>query len=186
MKLSLFLTLVIAGTMGHYTYPGAGSPYGQQQGLFIPQVSEIKNISSANDVIYTRFCKAVCMLYVPESKTCGLNNEVYLNDCQARCDRVGTDAARLMFNSKCCCTPGTEYIDSSWVLGDGDSNAVGVRSASFCVSTTATTTTNINGKINVFAIPPCLQTCLGIDGLSDLKFVDQTKTFTVECDDGRA
>ena len=189
MKQTLFIVLLIAPLWSNLTYPGANSIYGSQQGLFIPQVNEIKNISSANDVLYTRFCKAVCALYVPESKTCGLNNQVYLNDCQARCDRVGTDKARLMFNEKCCCNPGTEYIDNQWVLGTATasgvdpSQAANVRSSSFCVSMKSPSST-LTGYVNVFAIPSCLKTCLGIDNMRDLKFLDTTVTYTEECDDG--
>ena len=193
MKQFALLALFVLGISTHTTYPGFGSPYGSQQGLFIPQVSEIKNISSANDVLYTRFCKAVCMLYVPIKKTCGLNNEVYLNDCQARCDRVGTDANRLMFNDKCCCLPGSEYIDSAWALGATttspalSSETASVKSSSFCVSMAARTTGSaVTGKINIFAIPQCLRQCLGIDDMADLKFVDNTITYSNECDDGIA
>ena len=190
MKPIIFFALAIIGISSQTTYPGFGSPYGSQQGLFVPQVSEIKNISSANDVLYTRFCKAVCMLYVPIKKTCGLNNEVYLNECQARCDRVSVDDDRLMFNEKCCCLPGSEYIDSAWALGVNtttlNSNSANVRSSSFCVSVQNTTTAPITGRVNVFAIPQCLSQCLGIDDMSDLKFVDTTKTYLNICDDGLA
>jgi hypothetical protein len=192
MKQFALLALFVLGISTHTTYPGFGSPYGSQAGLFIPQVSQVKNISSANDVLYTRFCKAVCMLYVPIKKTCGLNNEVYLNDCQARCDRVGTDANRLMFNEKCCCLPGSEYIDSAWALGANNttvtptlnSESPNVKSSSFCISMPARDTTTIKGNINIFAIPQCLRQCLGIDDKSDLKFVDNTVTYSTKCDDG--
>ena len=198
MKQILFFSALIATISCHVTYPGTGSPYGSQQGLFIPQVTRVQSISSATDVIYTRFCKAVCMLYVPEEKTCGLNNYVYLNDCQARCDRMGTDKTRLMFNDKCCCTPGSEYIDSAWAKGNNfasngttilNSDDPTIKSSSFCVSTTASPlggASTVTGKINVFAIPPCLTSCLGITSVGDLKFVDQTKTYVAECDDGVA
>ena len=193
MKQTLCIVLLISSMWSHMTYPGPNSIYGSQQGLFIPQVNEIKNISNANDVMYTRFCKAVCMLYVPWSKTCGLNNEVYLNDCQARCDRVSTDQSRLMFNEKCCCNPGSEYIDAQWVLagttasGVDPSAAANVVSSSFCVSAYQGITRNgltPTGGVNVFAIPACLKTCLGIDDMRDLKFLDNTITYTQECDDG--
>ena len=191
MKQIIFLTLAIIGIATHTTYPGFGSPYGSQQGLFVPQVTEIKSISSANDVLYTRFCKAVCMLYVPMKKTCGLNNEVYYNECQARCDRISVDDARLMFNDKCCCLPGSEYIDSSWVLADNDlaaspvvtSEAGQIKSSSFCISKLSPATA-ITGNINIFAIPPCLSTCLGIDSKADLKFIGDSSAFVEKCDDG--
>ena len=190
MKQILFLSVFIAAISSHVTYPGANSPYGRQSGLFIPQVQPVQSVSSSNDVIYTRFCKAVCSLYVPEEITCGLNNRIYMNDCQARCDRVGTDSNRLMFNKKCCCVPGTEYIDSAWAKGTntgGNSDDANVRSSSFCISTEpsdgASTQT---GKINIFAIPPCIATCLDINDIGDLKFVDTTKTYVAECDDGVA
>ena len=185
MKHFLLLTLLAVAISGHVTYPGPGSPYGGQQGLFIPQIHKVQNISSADDVVYTRFCKAICMLYVPIEMTCGLNNEVYLNDCQARCDRVSTDSSRLMFNNKCCCSPGSEYIDSAWANNSNTpaSTDPSIKSSSFCVSVAATTALTGGGKINVFAIPPCLVECLGIDDKGDLKFVDTTKTYFNECDD---
>ena len=189
------MVLISAPVWSHLTYPGPNSLYGSQQGLFIPQVSEIKNISNANDVMYTRFCKAVCMLYVPWSKTCGLNNEVYLNDCQARCDRVSTDQSRLMFNEKCCCNPGSEYIDAQWASatatagGVDPSQAANLVSSSFCVSIYENETQGglaRTGGVNIFAIPPCLKTCLGIDNMRDLKFLDNTiGSYKEECDDGQ-
>ena len=190
MKQIILSALLVLEILSHTTYPGMGSPYGSQVGMFVPQISPVQNITSAGDVIYNRFCKAVCMLYVPIEKTCGLNNEVYLNDCQARCDRISTDKARLMFNEKCCCSLGTEYVDAAWVLGTANtvthSETSTVKSSSFCVSTSVPGTTPITGYINVFAVPPCIAECLGISNIADLKYVDNTKTYYNVCDDGIA
>ena len=188
MKQTLLIILLSAPLLGHLTYPTQNSIYGSQQGLFIPQISQVQAVSNTSgngsSVLYTLFCKAVCMLYVPKNETCGLNNQVYFNDCQARCDRVGTDQNRLMFNKKCCCNPGSEYIDSQWISNTaGTSSASTNVSSSFCVHT-STSTNTVSGGINVFAIPPCLKTCLDIDSVADLKFLDTTRTFTAGCEDG--
>ena len=185
MKQTLLIFLFFFSAQTHMTYPGGRSPYGTQQGLFLGQISKVQH-SDTEDVVYIRFCKAICMLYVPEDMTCGYNNQVYLNDCQAKCDRIDTDKSRLMFNNKCCCSPGTEYVDSAWVRGDNlpASSDPTIKSASFCVSIKPSNTSVISGNINIFAIPPCLASCLGINDKNDLKYVDNSIVTFNECDDG--
>ena len=176
------------------------SPYGTQGvGAYLPYLSPVQTpavtatSTTTSSVVFTRICKAICGMHIPENITCGLNNQIYMNDCQAACDRIGTDQTRLMFNKKCCCVPGSEYIDSAWARGTDVgpvnstlvSNDPSIVSSSFCASVLPSETpTVLTGKINVFAIPPCLRTCLGINALSDLKFVDTSRTYVAECDDG--
>ena len=180
IKQSITLAILLLSASCHYSYPGTGSPYGSGQGLFIPQIHEVSSHSTANDVVYTRFCKAVCYLYVPLAKTCGLNNTVYDNACQARCDRVGVDATRLKFNDKCCCAGESHKVDAWWATGANNAVAASPVASSFCISTLVSNTSTTS-YVNVFAIPSCLATCLDIDDSGDLEYLDSTRTYTTNC-----
>ena len=169
----------------HTTYPSHNSLYGSQQGLFVPGIQEIRNVQDSSDVIYNRFCKAICRLYVPIKKTCGLNNKIYDNDCEARCDRIGTDITRLKFNEKCCCSGGSHKIDASFALGT-ENGPHELGSAAVCVYVSAETPTggaSSNAYVNVFAVPNCVAECLGIDAKADLEFSDNSKTYYDGCSD---
>ena len=85
-------------------------PTHQHAGIFLPPIQKVKH-NQPEDVLFTRYCKAICYLYVPIEKTCGTNNRVYENECQAKCDRVNADSTRLFFNQKCCCSNGSQQID---------------------------------------------------------------------------
>ena len=185
LKLLSALALVWAGTLCHMTYPSRGSLYGTQQGLFVPQIHEIKNVENANDVLYTKFCKAICYLYVPLDRTCGTNNQIYENECQARCDRVATDKARLKFNGKCCCPGGSHLVDASFASGDHDGKP-GLLAAATCVHLvrdTGRAAPNQYNYLNVFAIPPCLARCLDIDTKADLEFANKALSYQDGCVD---
>ena len=177
IKATLLVLALSLGTLTHVTYPGRNSPYGSQTGLFVPHIHKVESHTNASDVLYTRFCKAICYLYVPLEKTCGLNNKIYENDCQARCDRVGTDIARLKFNQKCCCSGGSHLIDASFAQFAANSVPTPAPAAT-CVHIASG-----NHLINVFAIPPCISRCLGIDSYGDLEFLDNTLTYIDGCAD---
>ena len=178
IKTLLLLSLSL-GALTHVTYPGYGSPYGSQAGLFIPQIQKVQNLQSSTDVIYSRFCKAICYLYVPLEKTCGLNDKIYENDCQARCDRVGTDINRLKFNNTCCCSGGSHLIDASFASFTVDGTPT-INPAATCVHIQNPGSTDF---INVFAIPKCLSRCLDINSVNDLEFLDKTLTYKLGCMD---
>ena len=177
-----FLHLWLHATC-HVTYPGRGSIYGSQQGLFVPAIHEIKNVENAGDVLYTKFCKAICYLYVPIERTCGLNNKIYENDCQARCDRVGTDKSRLKFNGKCCCPGGSHLVDASFAAGqvDGPPALAGAATCVHIIKPAAAG--GQTNYLNIFAIPPCLARCLDIDSKNDLEYADKTLAYIDGCSD---
>ena len=142
-------------------------------------------MQDSSDVIYNRFCKAICRLYVPIKKTCGLNNKIYANDCEARCDRIGTDISRLKFNEKCCCSGGSHKIDASFALGTNN-GPHGLEPAGFCVYVFADAPneeTSSSAYVNVFAVPNCVAECLGIDSKADLEFTDNSRTYYDGCAD---
>ena len=184
MKAAFILVCLGMAAFSHFTYPGSNSPYGRQQGLFIPSINKV-TAETTNDVVYNRFCKAICYLYVPLLKTCGLNNIVYENECQARCDRVGTDQSRLKFNEKCCCSGGSHKVDASFAKGETDAKAPLTPSA-FCINVPARNSSNVddtNNIMNVFIIPTCIARCLDIDSHSDLEYVDPSRTYKSGCYD---
>jgi hypothetical protein len=171
--------------MSHTTYPSQNSIYGSQQGLFVPHIHEIRNARDSSDVLYNRFCKAICFLYVPHKKTCGTNNKIYINACQAKCDRTGVDDSRLMFNESCCCNGGSHKIDASFAAKatNGVSALGAVGTCVHVASKDDTGTVDNNNLINVFAVPKCIAQCLGIDSKADLEFIDQTRTYLDGCAD---
>jgi hypothetical protein len=185
LKTIYLLLSVCALGLCHTTYPSHHSIYGSQQGLFVPSIQEIRNVKDSSDVIYNRFCKAICFLYVPHKKTCGLNNQIYINDCQAKCDRIGTDINRLKFNEKCCCSGGSHMVDASYAKSELDGVHT-LASAATCVYVKGKSSAGVvssNAYINVFAVPNCIANCLGIDSVSDLEFTDNTRTYTLGCAD---
>ena len=183
-KLVSILVFISATLSQGFPFAPASHGHPHQQGLFLPVIRESTISTNANDVIYIRFCKALCYLYVPHSKTCGSNNIVYENSCMAKCDRVNVDATRLKFNDKCCCNHNSDLVDASWALGA--LNSIDVNTTMFCAHIVVTGT---NGAIvetdyvNVFAIPQCLQTCLGIDDVSDLTTLNSSHTLVNGCTD---
>ena len=117
-----------------------------QYGLFMPQITPY-SATTFDGVIYNKFCKALCCLYVPVEPVCGTNNVVYENACMAKCDRVGVDKTRIRFNNKCCCQAGSDVVQDDINLS----------------------LTLIDDEDNIkFAIPQCIGQCLGIASISDL------------------
>ena len=179
MKLALLLIAIIASTNAQFF--GAPSLYHGPQhshaGIFLPPVRPVSSSHDPSSVAITRFCKAICYLYIGSDKTCGTNNKVYENSCQARCDRVGSDDTRLKFNEKCCCANNSDYIDAEFSVVGTNANDVVIASSNFCVHRAVSATQ----LTNVFAIPQCLRECLDIDSMNDLEFINTTYTYAEGC-----
>ena len=120
-----------------------------QHGIFLPTITPY-SASQNGDVMYNRFCKALCCLYVPVEPVCGVNNVVYENACMARCDRIAVDESRIRFNNKCCCQAGSDVI-------------TGVAATTFSIVDTG------NANAILFSIPTCLQECLDINEVNDVE-----------------
>lgn len=194
IALALFLTMAVTSHgLGHVHFPAPPAyghshglapahshihlnsqfpthgPAHQHAGIFLPPVQKVKH-NQPEDVLYTRYCKAICYLYVPIERTCGTNNRVYENACQAKCDRVNEDSTRLFFNEKCCCSNSSQKIDIG-NIASLTATAVGfnaLSTTSFCINATENASTH---QATVFSIPSCLQDCLDIDSVNDLEFI---------------
>ena len=155
-------------------------PAHQHAGIFLPPVQKVKH-NQPEDVLYTRYCKAICYLYVPMEKTCGTNNRVYDNACQAKCDRVTVDSTRLFFNQKCCCSNGSQQIDIGELVSlTGGGGWLPYSTSSFCIN--AVTGGSDTNSATVFNIPSCLQDCLDIDSMNDLDYLINTDvTYSEGC-----
>ena len=179
MKLALLLIAIVASTNAQFF--GAPSLYHGPQhshaGIFLPPVRPVSSSNDPSSVAITRFCKAICYLYIETGPTCGTNNVVYENACQARCDRVSSDSTRLKFNNKCCCSNNSDYIDGEFSQVGNFTNDQIISSSNFCVHRTGST----GGLTNVFAIPQCLRECLGIDSMNDLEFINTNYTYSEGC-----
>ena len=179
MKLALILAALI--TVAHGQFFGVPSlyhgPAHSHAGIFLPPVKPSTNFNNPQDVRIRRFCKAICYLYIDLDKTCGTNNMVYENACQARCDRVDTDDSRLMFNEKCCCDNNSHLIDAEFATDPTGAVDVVVSSSNFCIYRE----TAAGQFTNVFAIPQCIRNCLGIDSINDLVLNNTNYTYGTGC-----
>ena len=128
------------------------TPTGTFLPIITPYVPITTTTTTNSTTAYTRLCKALCMLYIPESPVCGINNTVYANSCMATCDRVAIDNSRIMFNNKCCCHGGDHIVHDHSITSNN----------MFKVKDTAT------GNDYVVVMPRCISNCLGIYGVSDL------------------
>ena len=148
-KQFIFLFFIVLSAFSH-NYVPPSSLHGNK-GLLLPQIQPYQpnSNSNSNSVIYNRFCKALCLLYVPQNYTCGTNNVVYENECMAKCDRVEVDSSRLKFNNKCCCQSGEDEIKTS-TASDGSTLILGVTPTIY------------------FMIPRCLMRCLDVYGPNDV------------------
>ena len=169
---------------------GAGLPYGNGQfpthgpphshaGIFLQPIRKVQH-NDPSDVLYVRYCKAICVLYVPLKKTCGTNNRVYENDCAAKCDRVSVDASRLKFNETCCCAHQSHKI-ADFTGFDATPEPIANPTSSFCINVTKSLTGSDDLVSNVFVIPKCLQICLDIDDKNDLEYEDVQQTYAEGC-----
>ena len=202
MIAKLFLVLFFASTITSNQYSNTGyNSSGQTNipnGTFLPRIQAFTSSSNSTngDGDYIRFCKSVCYLYVPLEKTCGTNNRIYENACQARCDRAIVDKSRLFFNNKCCCGTGSQIIDFGYLdeatpsINSSQSNAIDNTVAkNFCVhfkrlNTIETSTTTTKYPYNIFSVPPCIADCLGIASVTDLQY-HNPKNHTIALGCGR-
>ena len=179
MKLALCLVALFTAT--HAQFFGVPSlyhgPAHSHAGIFLPPVRPAASFNNPQDVKIRRFCKAICYLYIDHNKTCGTNNVVYENACQARCDRVDADSTRLMFNDRCCCDNNSHLIDAEFATDTGGTVDAIVASSNFCIHR------SIGGSqlTNIFAIPQCIRNCLGIDSINDLVMSNTNYTYAEGC-----